>query len=46
MIGSSPFIESLWIIVSSLETRLIFAAVFPAIVVGIAVRFLKTLDKN
>jgi hypothetical protein len=46
MIGSSPFVESLWLVVANLETHLIVSIVFPAIVIGIGIKFMRNLDKN
>jgi hypothetical protein len=46
MIGASPFIESLWILVTQIETQLLVAIVFPAIAIGIAIKFMRNLHKE
>ena len=46
MIGSSPFIESLWLVVSNLETQFIVGILFPALAIGVAIKFMRNLHKE
>jgi len=45
MIGSSYIIESLYIITTDLVVQLIVAIVFPLLVIGLAVKFMRNMSK-
>lgn len=43
MIGASPFVESVWLVVGAFELQLILLVVFPAVAIGVAIKFMRNL---